>query len=101
MRLIVDYEGIFVEYSPENFERITHAYCISVHKSQGSEYPIVIFPIVEQHRHMLQRSLLYTAITRAKKSLVLLGSKSVSEEACKTEVKRRETTLIKRLTGEE
>ncbi|MEG1462838.1 MAG: AAA family ATPase, partial [Anaerorhabdus sp.] len=101
VRLIVDYEGIFVEYSPENFERITHAYCISVHKSQGSEYPIVIFPIVEQHRHMLQRSLLYTAITRAKKSLVLLGSKSVSEEACKTEVKRRETTLIKRLTGEE
>lgn len=100
-RLIVDYEGIFVEYSPENFERITHAYCISVHKSQGSEYPIVIFPIVAQHRHMLQRSLFYTAITRAKKSLVLLGSKAVSEEACHTEDRRRETTLIKRLIGEE
>lgn len=99
LRLVVDYEGIFVEYSPENFERITHAYCISVHKSQGSEYPIVIFPLVEQQRHMLQKSLVYTAITRAKKSLVLIGSKAILNEAVHKEDKRRETTLIQRLLG--
>lgn len=97
VRFIVDFEGIFVEYTNETFDRITHAYCVSVHKSQGSEYPIVIFPIIEQHRHMLQKSLVYTAITRAKKSLVLLGSKTVCESACHSHERRRETTLIKRL----
>lgn len=99
VRFIVDFEGIYVEYSPETFERITHAYCISVHKSQGSEYPIVILPLISQHRHMLKKSLVYTAVTRAKKSLVLLGSESIALEACHTIEKRRETTLIKRLKG--
>lgn len=99
LRLVVDYEGIYVEYAPENFERITHAYCISVHKSQGSEYPIVIFPLVEQQRHMLQKSLVYTAITRAKKSLVLLGNPTILTESVHKEDRRRETTLKQRLLG--
>jgi exodeoxyribonuclease V alpha subunit len=51
------------------------AYCISIHKSQGSEYPAVIVPVLTQHYVMLQRNLLYTAITRARKLVVLIGSK--------------------------
>ncbi len=100
VRFLIDFEGIFVEYTPETFDRITHAYCISVHKSQGSEYPIVILPLIAQHRHMLKKSLVYTAVTRAKKSLVLLGSETIALEACHTIEKRRNTTLIPRLKGE-
>jgi len=72
-RMIVDFEGVFVEYGPDTFSHITHAYCISVHKAQGSEYPIIIMPIVKEYGMMLQKRLIYTGITRAKKSLVLLG----------------------------
>jgi exodeoxyribonuclease V alpha subunit len=73
LRFIVNFDGNLVEYTADNFINITHAYCVSVHKSQGSEYPIVIFPIVYDYRIMLKRKLIYTAITRTKKSLVLLG----------------------------
>ncbi len=74
-RMIVDFDGRIVEYTSESFLNITLAYCVSVHKAQGSEYPIVILPIVGEHRYMLQKRLLYTAITRASKSLILIGSK--------------------------
>ena len=73
--LVVDFDGIIVTYTQENIQNITLAYCISVHKSQGSEYPIVIMPMTFQHTIMLQRKLIYTAITRARNSLVLLGEK--------------------------
>lgn len=73
--LVVDFDGIIVTYTQENIQNITLAYCISVHKSQGSEYPIVIMPMTFQHTIMLQRKLIYTAITRARTSLVLLGEK--------------------------
>lgn len=73
----VDFDGNLVEYSGEHIYHITHAYCISIHKSQGSEYPIVIMPVVSDYRYMLQKRLLYTGVTRAKKSLVLLGDKNV------------------------
>ncbi len=54
---------------------MTLAYCITVHKSQGSEYPAVIVPLTTQHYVMLQRNLLYTAVTRAKRAVVLVGSR--------------------------
>lgn len=76
-RIFVDFDGIIVEYTSDNFQVITHAYCISIHKSQGSEYPIVIMPILKDYQFMLQRRLIYTGITRAKKSLVLLGSEEM------------------------
>ena len=60
----------------ETFINITHAYCISIHKSQGSEYPIVILPISMENYSMLEKRLIYTAITRAKKSVVILGDES-------------------------
>ena len=66
-----------MEYTSETFIHITLAYCVSVHKAQGSEYPIVILPVVPEHRFMLQKRLLYTAVTRASKSLILIGSKQL------------------------
>ncbi len=72
-RIVVDFDGRIVEYTGENFINITLAYCISVHKAQGSEYPIVLLPCVGEYGHMLQRRLLYTAVTRASKALVLIG----------------------------
>ena len=75
-RLIVDFDGRIVEYTAETLTNITLAYCISIHKSQGSEYPIVILPVLNEQKIMLKRRLLYTAITRASKSLILLGEKS-------------------------
>jgi exodeoxyribonuclease V alpha subunit len=75
-RLIVDFDGRIVEYTGELFAHITLAYAISIHKSQGSEYPIVILPVLNEQKIMLQRRLLYTAITRAAKSLILIGERS-------------------------
>ncbi len=82
-RLFVDFDGILVEYNQDNFVNITHAYCISIHKSQGSEYPIVILPIVKENWKMLEKRLIYTGITRAKKSVILLGEKEMFYEGIK------------------
>lgn len=97
-RLIVDFDGVYVEYGPDTFAHITHAYCISVHKAQGSEYPIVIMPIVKEYGIMLQKRLLYTGITRAKKSLVLLGeSEAFLQGIHRQNGYVRQTTLQKRM----
>ena len=97
-RIFVDFDGIIVEYTPENFNVLTHAYCVSIHKSQGSEYPIVIMPILNEHHIMLQRRLIYTGVTRAKKSLVLLGEREAFEKAIlQQERKIRNTTLELRI----
>jgi exodeoxyribonuclease V alpha subunit len=72
--LYVDYDGRRVEYTLDETEELTLGYAISVHKSQGSEYPAVILPLITQHYIMLQRNLLYTAITRAQKHVVIVGS---------------------------
>lgn len=96
--LIVDFDGRIVEYGAENFQNISLAYCISIHKSQGSEYPIVFIPILSEHKNMLRKRLLYTAITRASKALILLGSSTLFIESAKAQKERkRETTLLKRL----
>jgi exodeoxyribonuclease V alpha subunit len=75
-RLVVDFDGRIVEYTGELFAHLTLAYAISIHKSQGSEYPIVILPVLNEQKVMLQRRLLYTAITRASKSLILIGEQA-------------------------
>lgn len=82
--LIVDFEGNFVEYNQDLWMNITLAYCISVHKSQGSEYPIVIMPFTRAHIRMLQRKLVYTAVTRARKALVLLGDQNAFQHGIET-----------------
>lgn len=83
--VFVQFDDALVSYTLDNISNITLAYCISIHKSQGSEYPIVIMPIVFSHYHMLQRKLIYTGITRARQSLILLGSKNVFMKGIETE----------------
>ncbi len=72
--LTVDYYGRNVEYEFDELDELTLAYAISVHKSQGSEYPAVVVPITTQHYALLQRNLLYTAMTRGKKLVILIGT---------------------------
>ena len=73
--VVVEFDGRPVEYEFADLDELTLAYAVTVHKSQGSEYPAVIIPVHTQHFVMLQRNLLYTAITRGRKLVVLVGSK--------------------------
>jgi exodeoxyribonuclease V alpha subunit len=73
--LIVEIDGREVHYEFNDLDELMPAYAISVHKSQGNEYPAVIVPLLTQHFVLLQRNLLYTAITRGKKLVILVGSK--------------------------
>ncbi|MGE4565614.1 MAG: ATP-dependent RecD-like DNA helicase, partial [Victivallaceae bacterium] len=73
--------GIAVDYNFDEADEIMFAYAITVHKSQGSEFPAVILPMLSQHYMMLQRNLLYTAVTRARKLLILIGSSKALETA--------------------
>lgn len=96
--LSVDYEDNIVEYSYKDFPHITHAYCISIHKSQGSEYPLIILPISFTYKRMLVKNLLYTAITRAKKKLVIVGDYNAFLYGINnTNYKERKTTLKEKL----
>ncbi len=81
--LSVDFYGRNVDYDINEIDELSLGYAISVHKSQGSEYPAVILPIITQQYVMLQRNLLYTAITRAKKLVVLIGAKKALAIALK------------------
>ena len=70
-------------------DELIHAYCISTHRSQGSEYPVVVMPLMTQHYMMLQRNLLYTAVTRAKQMVVLVGSRRAVHMAVQEQQGRR------------
>ena len=95
--LVVDFDGNIVEYTSQNFNTITHAYCMSIHKSQGNEFKIVIMAVLSDYYVMLRRNLLYTAITRAKQSLFILGnSKAFMHGLNNYQDGRRKTTLKKR-----
>ena len=75
-----------------------HAYCISIHKSQGSEFPIVILPVVSTYRRMLRKNLLYTAITRSKQSLIMCGEIDAFIQGIETlDTNKRYTTLKEQL----
>ncbi len=91
---VVRFDDVIVEYTKEHLDNITHAYCISIHKSQGSEYPIVIMPVVHEHQFMLQKKLLYTGITRASKSLILIGSKDSYARGIKQEERHERMTSL-------
>ena len=71
----ITFDGREVVYDFSDLDEIVPAYAVSVHKSQGSEYPVVIIPIVTQHYILLQRNLIYTAVTRGKNLVVIVGSK--------------------------
>ncbi|WP_077214074.1 ATP-dependent RecD-like DNA helicase [Bacillus dakarensis] len=99
--VVVSFDGIEATYTKQDLNQITHAFCTSIHKSQGSEFPIVILPIVKSYYRMLRRNLIYTAITRSKKFLIICGE----EEAFRIGVERadeqlRLTTLKEKLAEE-
>lgn len=73
--IVVDFDGIIIEYTANDFNQLTLAYCMSIHKAQGSEFKIVIMPVLRDYYVMLQKRILYTGITRAKQSLFLVGEK--------------------------
>lgn len=91
-------EGKLVEYSFSELSELEHAYAITIHKSQGSEYPAVLIPLLSGSRLLYTRNLLYTAITRAKKSVFLIGSRElVCQMVDNNQEKKRYTTLAKRI----
>ena len=96
--LEVDFDGRAVPYEWSEADQLALAYVISVHKAQGSEFPAVVIPIVTQHYMMLQRNLLYTAVTRARRLCVLTGSWSaISMAVHNYKLARRFTALDWRL----
>jgi exodeoxyribonuclease V alpha subunit len=96
--VIVSFEGIEVTYTRQDLNQITHAYCCSVHKSQGSEFPIVILPISRSYYRMLRRNLIYTAITRSKNFLILCGElEALRIGVGKADEEKRQTTLCDKL----
>lgn len=98
LTLVVDYDGHYVEYQGDYLNQLTHAYALSVHKSQGSEYPIVLLIAVSEYKNMLQARLYYTAITRTANSLICIGEQCAFEIAAREEMKLvRLSTLKQRL----
>jgi exodeoxyribonuclease V alpha subunit len=96
--LTVDFDGKSVSFDADDLDEIGLAYAISVHKSQGSEYPAVVIPLHTAHYPMLHRSILYTAVTRGKELVVLVGSKRAVAMAIKNiRIEKRFTGLKERL----
>lgn len=95
--LIIDFDGNEVEFKRKDWIKIRLAYCMSIHKAQGSEFKMVILPMVQQYTRMLNRNLLYTAITRAKNFLILLGETSAYSNSVQQVAVNRKTTLVERL----
>jgi exodeoxyribonuclease V alpha subunit len=99
VRVLLD-EDEEVGYGFDELDELTHAYAVSIHRSQGSEYPCVVIPLVMGAWLMLQRNLLYTAVTRAKQIVVLVGSRRALAKAVRTQgAGRRYTALTQRLLG--
>lgn len=73
--IYISFDGNIVKYETSNFNKIKHGYIISIHKSQGSEFEVVIIPIIKAYKRMLYKKLIYTGITRAKKKLILIGER--------------------------
>lgn len=97
-QMMIDFSGDELVYDMGDLDELVLAYAVTIHKSQGSEYPVVITPLTMSHYMMLQRNLVYTAITRAEKLMILLGEKKALKRAISTnDVKKRNTTLKVRL----
>lgn len=96
--LIVDFDGTYVEYTANDFYTITHAYCMSIHKSQGNEFKIVIMPVLKDYYIMLRKNLIYTGLTRAKQSLFVIGNhQSFQYGIANNHDEKRRTTLKEKM----
>ena len=98
--ITISFEGAEVTYPRNEWYKITLAYAMSIHKSQGSEFQVVILPITHSSQRMLQRNLIYTAITRSKSKLILLGQLSAFDQAVKNAGTARKTYLVERFVPE-
>jgi exodeoxyribonuclease V alpha subunit len=99
-QLIVRFDDRLVRYRREELEQLTLSYACTVHKSQGSEFPAVVMPLLGEHYMLLQRNLLYTALTRAQQLFVLVGSPRAIRRAIRNDqVRQRYTALAQRLRG--
>ncbi len=97
--LVLNFDGNLVDYDATELDEVVLAYATTIHKSQGSEYKIVVAPLTMQHYVMLQRNLLYTCVTRAKKVFVLVGTKkAVSMAVRNNKTSKRNTRLAERLS---
>lgn len=96
--LKVNFDQHIIEYEASELDELVHAYATTIHKAQGSEYPIVVMPVLMNHYVMLQRNMIYTGITRAKKVLVIVGTrKALSYAVRNVTVTKRNTFLKERL----
>ena len=94
VKIVIDYDGNFVTYEKTELNQITLSYACSIHKAQGSEFENVIIPFIDNYNFMLNKNLTYTAITRAKKKLILCGSSNVFYKSIEpTNVVTRQTAL--------
>jgi exodeoxyribonuclease V alpha subunit len=98
--ITIYFDGRPVIYDINDLDEVALAYAVSVHKSQGSEYPAVIMPVLTQHYMLLQRNLIYTAVTRGRKLVVLVGTKKALAIGVKNDkTQQRYTRLARRLQG--
>ena len=96
--IIIDFDGNLVRYTPSNFNNFKHGYAISIHKSQGSEFKNVVIPVVSGYGKMLYRKLYYTAVTRSKKKLYLVGElSSLKKASLNNNSDIRRTTIMDKL----
>lgn len=94
-QIVIAFEDREVVYIRKDYNNFTHAFCISIHKSQGSEFPIVLLPVVYAHHRMLRKNLLYTAITRSKESLIICGEQSAFIKGVNTKDTNQRNTSLK------
>lgn len=99
-KISVDFDGVVMPYDFDELDELVPAYAISIHKSQGSEYPAVVIPLMMQHYVLLQRNLVYTGVTRGKQLVILVGEKRALQMAIKNNrTSKRYTWLAQRLAG--
>lgn len=97
-KFTVQFDAVMAEYDSSDFDELSLAYAVTVHKSQGSEYPVVLMPVLNQHYIMLQRNLVYTGMTRAKKLLIMVGGYRALAVAVRNDrPMQRQTMLAERL----
>ncbi len=95
--ILCRFDDIYVDYNHEELDNIALAYCISVHKAQGSEYPVVLFVFDKEDVFMLNTNLIYTALSRATTRLYIIGPKGIFLRGVKTSMRKRKTTLKERI----
>ena len=100
--MTVDFDGRVVTYQFGELDTLVPAYAATIHKSQGSEYPAVVIPVMTQHYAMLQRNLLYTGVTRGKKLVVIVGGrKALATAVRRQDTAQRYSALARRLRVEQ